>query len=269
MWLPKSRVLNIALSAKQVSLVKTGYLWSRAPSICRTVTLPQSDDAAPWRPAISALANMLSEPGASKSSVNIVLSGRFVRWQLLPSRPELTRSSELMTYAALRFAETFGKAADTWQVLPSFQPPGKSMPACAIDVALMEALSSTCKAAGASLASVTPYFACAFDHWRGVVNSKSGWFGLIESDCLSLGLLQGGNWLGLRMQRLDADWRDVLPGMMAQIGIAAELAEASVPLYLVGDGDSPVPIPGLPFEWLQPKAVQQRAMVGCRMAFGV
>jgi hypothetical protein len=121
----------------------------------------------------------------------------------------------------------------------------------------MLALSSTCEATGARLAVVTPYFASAFDHRRKALDGKTSWFGLIEADCLSLGLLQGGNWVALRSQRLDDDWREVLPSMMVQMGIVANLADAQVPLYLVGEGAAPAPQPGLAFTWLPSQAGRQ------------
>ena len=269
MWSPSSQTLHVALSAERLIVAKSAGLWPGKLAVCDSINCAPQDQAEPWRAAVSALAQWLAKKGGSKPTLHIVLSGRFVRWQLLPWRPEVTRPKELATYASLRFRETFGKTADDWQVLHSPQPPGKAVPACAVDAALMEALRTTCETAGARLAAVTPYFSCAFDRWCNVLDKKAAWFGLIESDCVSLGLLRDGNWIGLRTQRVDEDWCDVVPGMMAQIGIAAGLAETSPPLYLVGDGEPPPPALGLSFAWLQPKAQASRAMAGYRMAMGV
>ena len=269
MWSPSSQTLQVALSAQRLIVAKAAGLWPGKLAVCDSINCAPGLQAEPWRPAVTALAQWLAEKGGRKPTLRIVLSGRLVRWQLLPWRPEVTQPKELATYALLRFRETFGKAADDWQVLHSLQPPGKAVPACAVDAALMEALRTTCEAAGARLATVTPYFSCAFDRWRDVLDKKAAWFGLIETDCVSLGLLREDNWTGLRSQRVDEDWRDVLPGMMAQIGIAAGLAEASPPLYLAGDSELPAPAVGLPFTWLQPKAQTARAVLGWRMALGV
>jgi len=208
----------------------------------------------PWQQAVTALAQWLSEKGGKKPTLHVALAGRFVRWQLLPWQAEVTRPKELGAYAALRFHETFGKTACDWQVMHSPQPPGQTVPACAVDAALIAALRSTCDVAGARLATVVPHYACAFDRWRHALNKPSAWFGLIEPDCVSLGLLQGGRWLGLRSQRVDAHWREALPGMMAQMGIAVGLTEAAVPLYLTGNGDAPQPVPALDFTWLASQA---------------
>ncbi|MDO9165315.1 MAG: hypothetical protein Q7U13_04340 [Rhodoferax sp.] len=269
MWSPRSRSLHVGLTAQGLIHAKTAGLWWSQVVACERIDSMAVADEEPWRPAVTALARLLAAQRPGKTKLHIVLSGRFVRWQLLPWRPELTQARELSAYASLRFRETFGKAAQDWQVLHAPQAPGKAVPACAVDTALMEALRSTCETGGASLAAVTPYFASAFDRWRGNLNGKTAWFGLIEPDCLSLGLLHDGNWMGLHTQRLDGDWRHVLPGMMAQIGISAGLTETAPPLYLAGSGEAPLPDPVLAFAWLRPKAQASRAMADCRMALGV
>ncbi|MGB4345985.1 MAG: hypothetical protein WBJ21_06275, partial [Burkholderiaceae bacterium] len=222
-----------------------------------------------WQPAVAALARWLASKKGKKLALRLVLSGRFVRWQLLASQPEISRPDELAAYAALRFQENFGHAAQGWQVMHSLQPPGKNMPACAVDAALLEALRTTCESAGARLVSVSPYFAGAFDRWRHVLGKKTAWFGLIESDCVSLGLLRDGNWLGLRTQRVNEDWRDALPGMMVQTGISAGLPDPALPLYLVGDHEPPASATSLAFTWLQPKALTRDTLPGLRMAMGI
>lgn len=266
---PKSQALHVGLGAQRLSFCQSASWWPSKDTACGSTSWAPATQGESWQPALVALAQLLATPQGAQASVHVVLSGSFVRWQLLPWRPELSQASELATYAALRFRDVFGRAADDWQVFHSAQPPGKTVPACAVDAALMTALHNTCEAAGARLASVTPYFASAFDHWRKALGERTAWFGLIESDCLSLALLQGGDWLGLRAQRHDEDWRDLLPGVMAEMGIVANLSDARVPLFLVGEGTPPAPPPGLSFTWLHPKAHEERAAGGHRMALGI
>lgn len=257
MWSLSSPKWLVGLSAQRITLARPAWGWSGKIAACEHIDCraetPSTDDAS-WQPAVAALAQWLATKGGAHTTLHVVLSGRFVRWQLLPWQAELSQPKELAAYAALRFHETFGKASDDWQVMHSPQPPGQTVPACAVDAALIAALRSTCDAASATLATVSPCFASAFDHWLTSFNKKSAWIGLIEADCVSLGLLRDGQWLALRSQRVNADWRDALPGMMAQMGIAVGLSEESVPLYLTGGGDAPKPVAGLAFTWLQPKA---------------
>ncbi len=271
MWLP--RTLNIGLSTQRLVYAETLKMWPGKIAICDSIACAETEYAEPWRPAVNALAGFLAEQRKANSrqrpSLRIVLSGRFVRWQLLPWHPELTQPKERAAYAKLNFRETFGNVADDWQIQLPPQPPNQTIPACAIDSALLAELHKTCKDAGAQLVTVMPYFSSAFDRWRNALKSKAAWFGLVEADCLSLGLLHGGNWVGLRTQRLDEDWRDVLPGMMAQIGIPNSAEEMTPSLYLAGDSEPPVSTGAIPFIWLQPEAQAKPGKVGCRMALGV
>lgn len=271
MWSPKT--LNIGLSTQRLVYAETQKMWPGKVAACDSISYSEVADTELWRPAVAALARLLAEQHKANPrqtpSLRIVLSGRFVRWQLLPWHPELTQSKERAAYARLSFRETFGNVVEDWQIQLPPQPPDQTLPACAIDAALLAALHSICKDAGAHLVTVTPYFSSAFDRWRNTLKGKAAWFGLVEADYLSLGLLHGGSWVGLRTQRLDEDWRDVLPGVMAQIGIPNSLEDTMPRLYLAGDGEPPAAIGAVPFAWLQPAVQAKLSKVGCRMALGV
>lgn len=268
MWSPSAQTWHVALSAQRLAAARPVAWRPGKLTDGDVVEFAGAEQAPVWQPAVAALAQWLASKSGKKLAVHLVLSGRFVRWQLLGWQPDISRPDELAAYAALRFQETFGHAAQGWQVMHAVQPPGKAMPACAVDAALLEALRSTCDSAGARLVSVSPYFAGAFDRWRHVLGKKTAWFGLVESDCISLGLLRDGDWLGLQTQRVNAQGCDALPGMMAQAGIAAGLPDPALPLYLAGDS-APPSSAGLAFTWLQPKALAHGTLPGLRMAMGI
>ena len=255
MWFRDAPVWRIHLGERRLIRTIHSGLWPRRSAGCDSLEWVPRQDAEPWRGAVSALAQLLAGqgPGARAPQLQVVLSGAFVRWQILAWRPELTRPKELAAYASLRFTETFGKAARDWDVLHSPQPPGKAVPACAVDAALMQALRSVCQDSGARLDLVTPYFASALDRGCPALKSRLAWFGAIEPERVTLALLQNGDWLGLHSQRVEDHWRDVLPGMMARVAIAAGLAPASAALHLTGLGPAQVSGSAMPFVWLAPR----------------
>lgn len=263
-------VLSVGLSPR--GLVFAGARgWGRAPS-CERFACEEGAEAhqeEPWRAAVAALAQRLPGKAGAKTKVKVVLSGRLVRWQLLPWRAELNGPGELAAYAGLRFRETYGRGAESWHVQCSPQPPQHAIPACAVDAGLIDALRQACKAADARLVGATPYFASAFDHWRQRCKGKQAWFGLVEADCLSLGLIRDGRWIGLRSQWLAEHWSSALSAMMTQLTIMANVAGPPAPLYLAGDGDDPAPVAGLPFTWLRPEGRHANWLPGCRMAMGL
>ncbi len=290
MWSLSRPVFHVGLSAQRLVLARASGLWSGKLTDWESIDLPGRSDGSgssgtsgavntpPWKPAVDALADCLARKKADKPSLRVVLSGRFVRWQLLPWRNELTHSNEVAAYTSLRFLETFGKSAQDWQMVHSPQGPARPAPACAVDAALMDALQQLNATTSARLDLVTPYFSAAFDQWRGKLRNKPTWFGAIESDCVTLGLLKDNHWVSLQSQRLSDDWREILPGMMAQMRIALGMADPSMPIYLVGEaGPATSPAPpaklnpqrDLQVVWLKPAAGSGHKVPGHRLALGV
>lgn len=274
MWSLSPATLHISLGTHALHWATTPALRTAGVSACGTVlykhgsTIGNAEE--PWRSAVGALAEFLADKGyRHPKPLRLVLAGRWVHWQLLPWREEITQTKEMATYAAMCFRETFGAPAQGWQVQHVAQAPNAALPACAVDAKLVDALRTTCEAAGAKLDTVTPYFASAFDRWRGALKGNAVWFCLLESDYMTLGLLRNQQWLALRAQRLDCDWRETMPGMLVQMGITTGLADVAVPLYLAGPQKPTVPVPGLPWVWLNPRLNTPLAGADSRMALGV
>lgn len=269
MWSPERKVIHAGLSAHRVTITTGRSIWPGTRARQESVACKALPGAENWRAAIDALTAILANEGAGRSVLRVVLSGQFVRWQLLPWRSELTQSDELRSYAALHLRETFGQVAESWRILHVPQPPNRNMPVCAVDATLLLELIRVCDASGVKLKMVTPYFASAFDRWRGGFGSNTFWFGVIESDFISLGLLRNGTWVGLNTQRLDDDWRAVLPGMMARIGITSGLGDVNPKLFLAGVGEQAPEEPDAAFTWLQTRGRATASLPGARLALGI
>ena len=270
MWFRDSPFVQVGLAQHTVCIAQPAP-WGLGPVtlLAQLACDPAGAAAEPWRAAVDALSGWLATQAGKRVQLRVVLSGRFVRWQLLPWRIELSGRSETQAYAGARFRETFGKLADAWEILPVAMPPGQTAPACAVDKALIAALEAACKAHGARLQLVTPYFSSAFDAWRTRLKGNTVWFGTVEADSCTLGLLQGGRWTALQSQRVFVDWRDTVPAMLAQIGLASGLDASTAPVFLAGNQAPPVAKPGFAFSWLRPKHVAQAGLPDLRLAQGV
>ena len=284
MWSPSRPVWHVGLSVSRLVLARGKGLLSGKLTHWESIDLPEIPEMGSsnhpgntpqWKPAVDALADRLASRKAEKPSLRVVLSGRFVRWQLLPWRNELTNGKEVAAYTSLRFLETFGKSAQDWHIVHSPQGPARPVPACAVDAALMEALQQLATSSGARLGLVTPYFSAAFDQWRGKLGSQPTWFGAVESDCLTLGLLNDNHWVSLQSQRISDDWQDILPVMMAQMGIATGFSDPTMPVYLVGESGGTRTSTTLkalrdqPVVWLKPSSADGHKVPGHRLALGV
>ena len=286
MWWHKARTLDVGLSSQ--------FVYIADPAQPRQLRLPcpqlpGEEGGAPWRAPVQVLADWLAAQQGLACALRIVLSGRFVRWQLLPWRDELSAPGERRSLADLRFREMFGSLAQAWQVALAQLPPGRMAPACAVDQELLQALQAAVSgvggdadadaSSGVRLARVAPYFSLAFDHWRSRIRGPGAWFVLLESDGVSFGLLQDGDWRCLHSQRLDGDWRAVLPALLVQAGMAAGLGPQPLPLYLAGDlAQPPLPLALdsagtrlLAPDWCSPAAYPRGlvAAPGLRLALGL
>jgi len=250
-WSPERPVWYVGLAAHQVVRVRSRGVWPLRTSDLDSISWTASAEDSLWHEAVQALAKWLNSESASRPIVRVMLSGSLVRWQMLPWRAELTRRQELVAYARLRYIETFGSDAEQWRLMLGLQAPGCATPACAVDETLMQSLQTVCREAGARLDRVVPYFGSAVDYWRKAWGNDTAWFGLIESDWLSLGLSRAGALQALRGQRLDGDWGMVLSGLMARMGVAAgDEASASAKVYLAGHRKPQIGDAEPPYAWL-------------------
>jgi hypothetical protein len=269
-WFRNSEVLQVGLSQHWVCIARRPGAGQGAATVLEHIAcengLPANE---PWRAPVDALSGWLTAQKHKNLEIKVVLSERFVRWQLLPWRAELSSLAEIQAYAEVRFRETFGKLAEGWNILPVALSPGRTAPACAVDQALLTALVDTCKEHGADLECVAPYFSSAFDTWRARLSGSTLWFGTVEQDICTLALIQDGNWTALQTQRSVSNWRGVLPAMVTQIGIASALEGPIAPIYLAGTLVPPLSTPDFAFSWLQPKHIAPTGASNLRLAQGV
>lgn len=282
MWFPSAPLIRVGLSQHTLAIARLprfglglgmGLSLARQAAVEYLPCVPVADAREPWRGAVERLAEWLLAQDKRPCNVQVCLGGRFARWQLLPWRAELSGPQERVAYAALRFRETYGRTAQDWHILPSTSLPGRTAPAAAVDSALIAALGLACSQGGAQLQSITPYFSAAFDAWRGSLMAPLLWFGTVESDMLSLGLLQDGQWSALQTQRLSTGEQGALPALMAQMAAACALPEGRPALYLAGDmggaqGADSAFAGGMACTWLTPQPLRAPTPPGLRLAMG-
>lgn len=275
MW-SAERPWQIALAPQGATLLRRswrGAVLHTEHLPCSPSHAPAAAQDAPWHDAVQALGEGLARQPRTKltpRAVRVVLSGHFVRWQLLPWRDALVHPRELAAYAGLRFREVFGTPAAQWQVAYAATAPGHAVAACAIDTALVAALRARCAAAGTRLVAVTPYASLAFGRWRRTVGQQPAFFGVLEPGHVALGLLEGGHWRSLRSARLPLEaprLGDALRRLLLQEGLVAGCDAGTVPLYLAGAREAPAAMEDLAFSWLRPRGVALPAST--RMALGV
>jgi hypothetical protein len=251
------------------ALLAPDALHLRRDGASELVTVAPVTGASAWRAPLAALDQALQSrpprrpalaarlPAALAASLaprlDIVLSERFARWQVLPWQAEVATPEEQEAYARHRFREVYGDVARHWQVRCAPQPPGVATPACAIDGELLTALRALAAAHGCQLGSLRTLFASAAKRWGRKLPRGIAWLAMFEAGHLSLGLLQDRRLLALHGEPLGAatDSGEVLAGLLARTAIGAGIATDGGRLLLCGEGAATCPVP------LPAKAVQR------------
>ena len=242
MWFAKTVALSAGLSANDLVLTPRDAPRRLRLSDCVHIqheTPHNADvDDAPWRPSVERLAQALTQWPSKDKRLQIHLSNRWVRWQLVPAQEHLASDEELESFVALHFLDVYGAASQNWRICHPVLVPGKSTPACAIDSALLDALQAACAASGTELESVQPYLSSAFDYWREKIREKVYWLAVVEPACVCLVYVANGAWRAVRTQRLLISHASQLAALTEKFAVAAGLAQSRVPLFLAGN--SPV-----------------------------
>lgn len=200
-----------------------GRLVLRRAGKTRTV-----DVAPDWRAAVEALPAALGERPPRR--LRVVLSHHFVRYALLPWNPALKSEEAWRAYAEHRLAAVYGASDAPWALRVSATAPRGARIACATEQALLDALQAALRARGVRLDSVQPHLMSAFNRERRRLGRASRWLVVEEAGRLALALIERGAWRVLRSRRVDAQWREALPALLARETALLGLDAAPPPL---------------------------------------
>lgn len=146
--------------------------------------------------------------------VTVVLSSHHARYALLPWSANLAREEEWLAFARFRLRDTYGAAAEGWEVRVSPGEPRASRVACAVERQLLEELRAVAGKAGVRLMSVQPSLMHAFNVRRSEFDREDGWLVSAEPGRLTLALIASRAWQLVRVRNADTDWRDRLPMLL-------------------------------------------------------
>jgi hypothetical protein len=208
--LSRDRVI-ISLEPHRVAWVRlSGVLKPRAVA-CGAVDADAAHGAEPWAGAIAALRVQIEARQRERLAVTIVLSNHFVRYALVEPPPRGVSPEEELALARFHYTRLHGERANAWDVKVAPAKRGSPRVASAIDRALLAALQSVfAKPSRARLVSVQPYLMCAFNRWRGRIETRGAWLVLAEAGRVCVGLMAADNWRALQSVRSGGDAHDWL-----------------------------------------------------------
>lgn len=202
-----------------------------------------------WKPTCAALAGLVDGHKGKPFRIEVQLSDRFVRYQILEWRPGIVTRAEWRSYARHVFSSVHGDAVEDWDFRIDLVPPGRPSLACAIDNALIETLRELATQRSARLVGVRPQFVRLFNRRHCASRQQEPlWFAVIEDRHVCLGVQVDKVWRAVRNESAPDGWQAALPGMIRRVRAGLDRVEGGN-LHLCGNlaaGAVPAAIEGLP-----------------------
>jgi len=186
--------LSVGLAPDAVEYALTSRRGRRVV-VSKEGVVPVADHRAErWRGALLTLAEIVKANAIKNANCAVLLSGHFVRCEVLAWSDNLKSAKEYEALAHAKFRAVHGAAADAWDIRLGALAFRQPVLAFAVDKVLIREIDALLSGAGLVLSSVQPHFCAVFDHHRGKIKSGVAWFGLLEPGRLWLGCLVNGIW---------------------------------------------------------------------------
>lgn len=210
---------------------------------------PARPDQPLWMPACEALAALIDRRQGQAFRIDIQLSDRLVRYQVLEWRDGIASRAEWRAYARHVFSAVHGETVRDWDFRIDLVPPGRPSLACAIDSALIDTLRFIADKRSSRLIGMRPQFVKLYNRRHFAVDGQQPfWFAVIEERHVCLGVQTERIWRAVRNEAAPDGWRAALPGMIRRVRAGLDPAGTGS-LYLCGElaqGGVPPSIEGLP-----------------------
>lgn len=216
------------LSPERVLLLRQGHAWRARPDVVAEAACAAPTGAA----AADALAPLLAAAAQRSGDLTVVLSNHFVRYLLVPWRPEVSQRAELAAFAAICFDETFGAEPGGREIRCGRERAPSPRVAAAVEADLLARLRTAAAASRLRLVSIQPYLTAVFDRVLRSRDRRDFMFLVAEPDRACLLVATGGCWRAVRSNAAEAS-PESLAGLLAREAQLAGLADDGVPPIFV------------------------------------
>lgn len=195
---PFGRAVHIGVSQTGVAVLRTAWrrkpvLLGESPLIETTVTPEQ---------LTSQLRAILAESTCSGMSASIVLSDAWARLFIVTPPHNTVWRRDCQAAAEMRFQTLYGDRSDDWRLEANWDARHPFL-ACAIPNGLLDALREVAWENGLQLISVAPHYIAAWNRWRKGLHAGA-WFGALNDNSLTLGMIERGRLVGVRLIAIPA-----------------------------------------------------------------
>jgi hypothetical protein len=235
------------VTSQHVAAVTVARGWPRRMKDQYLVSCESIPGERSWKAAISALRAMLAKLEGRSGKVAIVLSNRFVRYIVAPWQDQFADIDMETAFARHCFRESYGPAADQWDVRVSAAPLGQPRIASAVDAEFLEAIHQEFAQTRLKIRSIQPQLMAAFNKWRNKVDARASLFIAIEDQFYTCMLLVRGRCEAVHAGALGAPLDEALPAILDREFVRSGLEERPSLFLYSADGSDPAP--DLPEPW--------------------
>lgn len=171
-----------------------------------------------------------SRPASRFGTLNLLLSGDWVRYAVLPWQDGLCQPADWEAYARLMMAAQFGSGTDGWRFC--LQPAGFGQPrlACAMDEAMYQIVLELARSHKLRINRCEPLLAAVHRQYRSQLQATEFALVITEQDQLCCAFWRDQAWQGVVTLPVSQNSEALLDGgMAALLRQAAMLAEESLP----------------------------------------
>ena len=235
--------VTITLSPQQVTLERFARGLRPRRKDHKQLACAAGNASRAWQPALDALREALTHPNMAPADATVVLSNAFVRYLLLPWNPAIVTAQEEAAFAQARFLQVFGEAAHGWVVKLSPAGTGAPVVACALERALLDALTALIDGSALRLRSLQPSL-MALCNARARMPTGDAWIAVAEAGRLLIAAVRAGEWASLRSRALNGHTAR-LGEIIEQEALLLGIAPGSEKIYLHADADAGLDLGGL------------------------
>jgi len=183
--------------------------------------------------ALSLQQLLAARPASSISTLNVLLSGDWVRYGVLPWQDGLYQPDDWQAYARLIFAQQFGSNSDGWRMCINPAGFGQSRLACAMDESIYQIVLELAKNNKTRLQSVQPLLSSVIAQYHRQLIATEFALVVTENDSLCCAFWQNEAWQGVISLPINQDSEALHDGgMAALLRQAAMLAQVSLPTQI-------------------------------------
>jgi len=233
MW---SNQLTVALSLNDVVVINQLRGLSRRSIKQQHIPIEQNIGQITWQQAINMLESMLVSLHIKRNTqLQVVLSGDFVRYLMLPPQQLTMSSAEKSAYAMAAYQEVYGVVADSWQIKLHDAEPNQATIVAAVDNKLLETVKQLSLKYQLNLISVQPYLMQAVNSLRNQLGRINGFLVILESGRLFVMSMRQGHCQNLRTSTINsavgADWQSELKHILVRESLLGDIDSREVLVY--------------------------------------